>query len=227
MVMAKARVKFPLSEITGVLHGADRTIGIDPGLSSSMSKNTTMSTEDKKKGYNTKIVTQTKNTRGGSAARHTRAQVYCDCDSAYQRLGYPKISYARPWWRAIMDDPNGSMSGYHAFMKCCLKYMAETNAFSHFSYVSRYRIFNTTGTDWTNKVVYFEGIPTYQVDGQDLEVYQLLKVTTKKNRITYDPLMIDMRLTHEVITRGQARVTIPFLKTYDSILADVYSYHKV
>ena len=125
-----------------------------------------------------------------------------------------------------MDDPNGLMSGYHAFMKCCLKYMAETDAFSHFSYVSRYRIFNTTGTDWTNKVVYFEGIPTYQVDGQDVEVYQLLKVTTKKNGITYDPLMIDMRLTHEVVTRGQARVTIPFLKTYDSMLADVYSYHK-
>jgi len=223
--MAKARVKFPLSEITGSLQGADRTIGIDPGLASSFAKNTTMSKNDTRMGYNTKIVAQTKNTRGGSSARRDRAKVYCDCDSAYQRLGYPKISYAQPWWRAIMDDPNGSMSGYHAFMKCCLKYMEETAAFSEFSYVSRYRLFNVTGTDWVNKKVRFLSIPTYQVDGQDVQVYQLLKLTTKKNRITYDPLMIDMRLVHEVTVRGEALVTIPALKTYDSILVDVYSYH--
>jgi len=224
--MAKARVKFPLSEITGSLQGADRTIGIDPGLSSSMSKNTTPSANDTRMGYGTKLIVQTKATRGGSAARHTRAQVYCDCDGAYQHLGFPKISYAQPWWRAIMDSPNDQMSGYHAYMKCCLKYMAETSAFSRFSYVSRYRIFNTTGTDWTNKQVEFRTIPTYQTDGQDVEVYQLLKVTTKKNNITYDPLMIDMRLTHTVTTRGKAMVTIPSLKTYDSMLADVYSYYK-
>lgn len=224
--MAKARVKFPLDRITGVLQGADRTIGIDPGLSSSISTNTTMSTADKKAGYTTKLVAQTKATRGGSTARHDRATVYCNCDSAYQQLGYPKISYAQPWWRAVMDDPYAKMSGYHAFMKCCLKYMAETSAFSRFSYVSRYRIFNVTGTDWVNKQVQFLTIPTYQADGQDVEVYQLLKVTTKKNRITYDPLMIDMRLTHEVTVRGEALVTIPALKTYDSMLADVYSYYK-
>jgi hypothetical protein len=224
--MAKARVKFPLSGITGVVHGADRTIGIDPGLASSFAKNTTMSKNDTRMGYNTKIITQTKNTRGGSVARHDRAGVYCDCDVAYRNLGAEKQSYTQPWWRAVMDDPNGQMSGYHAFMKCCLKYMAETSAFSRFSYVSRYRIANKTGVDWINKQVMFRSIPTYQIDGQDIEVYQLLKLTTKKGNITYDPLMIDFRMTHEVTTRGTALVTIPALKTYDSMLADVYSYYK-
>jgi len=224
--MAKGKIQFPLDKITGTIQGADRTIGVDPGFSSSLRSNTTMSTADKKAGYNTKLVVVTKATTGGSAARHTRAEQYCFCDEAYQILGYPKISYVQPWWRKIMDDQYAQISGYHAFMKCCLKYMAETSAFSRFSYVSRYRIFNKTGTDWVNKQVEFRTIPTYQLDGQDVEVYQLLKVTTKKNRITYDPLMIDMRLTHEVTTRGKALVTIPSLKTYDSMLADVYSYYK-
>ena len=226
MVMAKARVKFPLNGITGSLQGADRTIGIDPGLASSFAKNTTMGKNDTRMGYNTKIITQTKATRGGSVARHDRAGVYCDCDGAYKSLGAEKQSYTQLWWRAIMDDPHCQMSDYHAFMKCCLKYMEETAAFSAFSYVSRYRLFNVTGTDWVNKKVRFLSIPTYQVDGQDVQVYQLLKLTTKKNRITYDPLMIDMRLVHEVTVRGEALVTIPALKTYDSILVDVYSYHK-
>lgn len=125
-----------------------------------------------------------------------------------------------------MDDEYAQISGYHAFMKCCLKYMAETSAFSAFSYVTRYLVQNKTGADWVNKKVEFRSIPTYQADGQDVEVYQLLKLTTKKGNITYDPLMIDMRLTHEVTTRGKATVTIPSLKTYDSLLADVYSYYK-
>jgi hypothetical protein len=223
--MAKGRVQFPLDKITGTLWGADRTVGVNPGLASSMRSNTTRTAADKTSGYTTKLVSQKAATRGGSAARHTRAEVYCGCDQAYQLLGYPKISFVQPWWRAIMDDPHCQTSGYHAFMKCCLKYMEETAAFSEFSYVSRYRLFNVTGTDWVNKKVRFLSIPTYQVDGQDVQVYQLLKLTTKKNRITYDPLMIDMRLVHEVTVRGEALVTIPALKTYDSILVDVYSYH--
>ena len=123
-----------------------------------------------------------------------------------------------------MDDPHCQMSGYHAFMKCCLKYMAETAAFSAFSYVTRYRVFNVTGKDWLNKKVRFLKVPTYQVDGQDVEVYQLLRLTTKKGKIIYDPLMIDFRLTHEVTTRGEALVTIPALKSYEAMMVDIYSY---
>jgi hypothetical protein len=224
--MAKGRVAFPLDKITGTLWGADRTVGVNPGLASSMRSNTTPSAADKASGYTTKLVSQKAATRGGSKNRHTRAERYCYCDQAYQLLGYPKISYVQPWWRAVMDDPHCQMSGYHAFMKCCLKYMSETAAFSAFSYVTRYRVFNVTGADWLNKKVRFLQVPTYQVDGQDVEAYQLLRLTTKKGNITYDPLMIDFRLTHEVTTRGEALVTVPALKNNEAMLVDIYSYFK-
>jgi len=192
-----------------------------------MKNNRSANLADKKAGYNTQLSLQTQATRGGSGNRHTRAERYCYCDELYQLLGYPKMTYVVPWWRAVLDNAYPKMSGYHIIMKVCLKYMAEASVFPRFSYVTRYRVFNTTGTNWINQPVLFRGIPTYQVDGQDVEVYSLLKVWTTKNRIQYQPLMIDERLTHTVTERGKALVIIPALSTYDSMLVDVYSYYKV
>lgn len=225
--MAKGKVKFPLDAIRGTLWGADRTVGVNPGLASSMKNNRSANIQDKKAGYNTQLSVQTQATRGGSKNRHTRAERYCYCDELYQLLGYPKMTYVVPWFRAILDDAYTKMSGYHIIMKVCLKYMAEASVFPRFSYVTRYRVFNTTGTNWVDQTVLFRGVPTYQVDGQDIEVYSLLKVWTTKNRIQYQPLMIDERLVHTVPERGKALVTIPALATYDSMLVDVYSYYKV
>lgn len=224
--MAKGKVAFPLDAIRGTLWGADRTVGVNPGLASSMKNNRSANIQDKKAGYNTQLSVQTQATRGGSKNRHTRAERYCYCDELYQLLGYPKMTYVVPWFRAILDNAYPKMSGYHIIMKVCLKYMAEASVFPRFSYVTRYRVFNVTGTNWTSKEVVLEGIPTYQADGQDVEVYSLLKLSTIKNRITYEPLMIDERLVHEVTSRGKALVTIPALATYDSMLIDVYSYYK-
>jgi len=223
--MSKGKIKFPLSGITGSLLGADRTIGIDPGLASSFARNTTMSKNDTKMGYTTKLVSQTKATRGGSTARHDRASVYCGCDVSYKGLGNLKQSFIEPWWRTVMNDPNSKMSGYHAFMKCCLKYLKETEAFSNFSYVSRFMIWNNSGVEWVNEPLHFMSIPTFRADGADVAAYKLLLQTTKKGTISYDPLMIDVELTHTVPARGEMMVVIPLLKMYDVAQIDVYSYH--
>ena len=124
-----------------------------------------------------------------------------------------------------MDHKFVHMSNHSIWMKLCLKSMAEMSCFQLFSYCSRYQVIHDWDTDWHNKRVLLLDIPTYQLDGMDLEVYKLLAVTTKKNRITYDPLMIDYRLTHDVYTRGQASVVIPSLQQGTSMLVDVYSYY--
>ena len=111
-------------------------------------------------------------------------------------------------------------------MKLCLKYMEEMSCFQRFSYCSRYRVINDWDTDWVRQRVILTDIPTYQADGMDLEAFKLLAVTTKKKRITYDPLMIDYRLTLDVYTRGQASVVIPSLQQGSSMLIDVYSYYR-
>ena len=125
-----------------------------------------------------------------------------------------------------MDHKFVHMSNHSIWMKLCLKYMEEMSCFQRFSYCSRYRVINDWDTDWVRQRVILTDIPTYQADGQDVEVYKLLAVTTKKKRITYDPLMIDYRLTHDVYTRGQASVVIPALQQGASMLVDVYSYYR-
>jgi hypothetical protein len=223
--MAKGKVKFPLDRITGTLSGVDRTIGRNPGFVTVMRGMHGPSTVPHSPTYNTSIAATKAPTRGGSKNRHTRAERYCYCDEAYSIMGWPKFNYLQPWWRAVTDDPHAQMSGYHILMKICLKYMAEQSAFSRFSYVSRYRVFNISAADWDNQPVEFRSIPTFQVDGQDVEIYQLLAMTTKKSRITYDPLMIDFRLSHEVTERGKAVAIVPFLKAFTCMLVDVYSWY--
>ena len=222
--MPKARVKFPLDKITGTIWGQDRTIGREPGLESACRANTTPSAADKTSGYTTKLVTKKAPTRGGSPARHTRAQVYCDCDHNYQLLGSNKMRILNTWWRITSGDANSNMSPHSIWMKCCLKYMPECSAFRSFCWYQRYWIKNSTTYAFENTLVILEDIPYFQPDGMDVEVYLVLGQTTKKGRITYDRGMIDYRLEHEVPTPGQASVHIPALLPGESCLVDVYSY---
>lgn len=224
--MAKARIKPPLDAINGTIWGADRTIGRNPGLASGVRENVGVTKSDASTGLKKQLVSKKAPTRGGSHNRHTRAERYCCCDQAYQMLGWPKVSYVQPWWRKVTDDPHAKISGYHAYMKCCLKYMAETSAFSRFSFVARFLVKNDTDVAWVNKTVEFYNITTRQDDGWDLEAFLLLDKTTKKKRITYDRLMIDMRLITDVEHRGRALVKIPSLDPHSSCLVDVYSWFK-
>jgi len=224
--MAKAKTAFPIDGVTGTVQGTDRTIGRDVGYAAAFRKIQKATPGDKTNRRTTQIVSQKAPTRGGSAARHARSVTYCTCDKDYKTLDSQKLMKMNPWWRLITGDDNSSMSAYHIFMKICLKAMDEKSAFMRFSWCSRYVVKNKTGVQWTDKIVTFGDIPTFQVDGQDVEVYLLLGTTTKKGRITYDAKMIDFRLVHTVIIRGQALVTIPTLQPGSSVLVDVYSYFK-
>ncbi|MFA5378865.1 MAG: hypothetical protein WC455_24140 [Dehalococcoidia bacterium] len=224
--MAKAKTAFPLDGIGGTIQGNDRTIGRNKGLTSTVVQNTTQTRDDKKEGLSVKLVSQKAPTRGGSVNRHTRAERYCFCDKSYTLLTKEKQSFLEPWWKAVSERSIIHMSGHSVLMKICLKYLAEYDAFLEFSYCSRYWVTNSELDAWTNHKVILEEIPTYQADGQDLQVYQLLQKTTKKGSITYDPRMIDMRLVHEVTERGKAMVTIPSLAPGSTLWVDVYSYFR-
>ena len=224
--MAKAKVRFPLDSIEGSIQGNDRTIGRDKGLASALRKINAGVAGDKNNQPKTQLYARTPVTRGGSKNRHSRAERYCECDHGYSYMGWPKISYLRSWWQSIRERPDDTMSAYHIYMKICLKYMAELAAFGTYSWCSRYFVKNNSDVAWTNKVVVLTDIPTNTVDGADLEVFLLLNYTTTKNRITFEPKMIDYRLVHAVSVRGRASVTIPSLQPEVGTLVDVYSYIK-
>ena len=224
--MAKGKVKFPLDRIDGTIAGPDRTIGRDVGLASSIRQVVTARSGTKQPRLTSQLYATTAPTRGGSQARHTRSQVYCECDGAYKLLSPAKYSYLEPYWMAVTEGGFVHMGGYQVYMKICLKGLAEYDAFLRFSYVQRYRIWNNSDHLWIDEEVILKDIPTFQPDGMDLEVYLLLSKTTKKGNITYDPLMIDYRLEHEVTERGKATTWIPDVQTQSSVLVDVYSYYK-
>ena len=104
--------------------------------------------------------------------------------------------------------------------------MAEMAAFQTYAWCSRYRIKNHSDDNWVNHPVILTNIPIFQVDGQDIEVYLLLAISTKKGRITYDSKMIDYRLEHDIPLPGTAQVSIPSLQPGSSLLIDVFSYLK-
>jgi hypothetical protein len=224
--MARARVKFPLDSIGGTICGSDRTIGRDVGMASSIRQRINATAGTDRPDLKVQLYATTAPTRGGSVARHTRAQVYCDCDGAYKTLAYNKSVFLKPWWMAATGGAFVSMGAYQIYMKVCLKGLLEYQAFLRFSWLSRYQIWNRETTSWINKLIVLVDIPTYQLDGMDLEVYLLLSTTTKKGRITYSALMIDYRLTHDVMGRSTATVTIPTLQPGSSLKIDVYSYFK-
>ena len=224
--MARAKVKFPLDSIGGTICGPDRTIGRDVGMASSIRQRVNATAGTDSPDLKVQLYATTAPTRGGSAARHTRAQVYCDCDGAYKVLTEEKKVFLKPWWMAATGGAFVSMGPYQIYMKVCLKGLLEYQAFLRFSWLSRYQIWNRGTTSWINKLIVLVDIPTYQLDGMDLEVYLLLSTTTKKGQITYSALMIDYRLTHDVMSRSTATVTIPTLQQGSSLKIDVYSYYK-
>lgn len=176
--------------------------------------------------YDTKLSATKAPTRGGSVNRHTRAERYCYCDGSYGYLDAERKAHLVEWWKKISEKPIVSMTPHSVLMKVCLKYMEEYSQYLHFSYVSRYRVVNSTDTDCKNSVVTFGDVETYQADGQDVLAFLLLQKTTVKNRITYDPLMIDIRLVNDTSVKGQTDVTIPFLQQGASCLVDLYSYYR-
>ena len=177
-------------------------------------------------GYTTTISTQKAPTRGGSAARHSRAEVYCNCDHSYAYLDETRKANLEPWWKKVSDRGIVHMSSHTILMKICLKYLEEYTQYLHFAWVQRYRVTNDTAAAWTNQPVLFSGIETYQADGQDVLAFLLLQKTTKKGKITYDVNMIDVRLVNDTHVRGQTTVTIPSLPPGASCLVDLYSYYK-
>ena len=223
--MAKGKMRFPLDSASGAVTGDDRTIGRSPGNSAAIQTVTKTKTAKGTAVYPVKVIVKKAPTRGGSPARHSRAERYCYCDHGYALLSTEKLAFLEPWWLKVMDGKFVHMSNHSIWMKLCLKYMTEMDVFSRMSYCTRYRVVNDWNTDWTSQPVILTDIPTYQTDGQDVEVYKLLQVSTKKGNIVYDPLMIDTRLVHEVTTRGEAKVWIPSLQQGSSLLVDVYSYY--
>jgi len=224
--MAKTKIAFPLDSIGGTIQGNDRTIGRDKGYAATIRNIANGVAGDLHNQPKTQLIALKAPTRGGSTARHTRAKTYCFCDQAYALLTPFKKSFLEPWWKAVSDRAIVYMSAHSVFMKICLKGLIELDVFCRFSVCSRYNVTNNSALAWSNQRVILAEIPTYQIDGQDVEVYALLIMTTKKGTITYDPRMIDYRLTHEVWVRGKAEVIIPVLPPGASMLVDVYSWYK-
>lgn len=175
--------------------------------------------------YSTKLSVQKAPTRGGSAARHSRAEVYCSCDKSYSYLDTTRKANLEGWWKKVSDRGIVHMSSHTILMKICLKALEEYTQYLHFAWVQRYRVTNTTAGAWVNKQVLFSDIETYQADGQDVLAFLLLQKTTKKGKVTYDVNMIDVRLVNDTSTRGQTLVTIPSLAPGASCLVDLYSYY--
>lgn len=177
-------------------------------------------------GLTTIISSQKAPTRGGSKNRHSRAEHYCSCDKSYAYLDTIRKKNLEAWWKKVSEKPIVSMSGHSVLMKICLKYLEEYTQYLHFAWVQRYIVTNDGPTSWTNEKVIFEGIHTYQEDGQDCEAFLLLIKTTKKGKITYDPKMIDVRLVNDTTERGKTTVTIPSLAPGASCWIDIYSYYR-
>jgi hypothetical protein len=224
--MAKGKIAFPLDSLTGNIQGNDRTIGRDKGFVATIRDLKDGVSGDNNMGATSQLVSMKAPTRGGSTARHTRAEIYCNCDKFYASLTVEKRSFLEPWWKAVSDRGIVHMSAHSVLMKICLKNLIEFDVFPRMSWCSRYSVTNPSDLAWSNKEVILTGIPTYQADGMDLEVYKLLIMTTKKGTVTYDPRMIDIRLVHDVYERGKATVRIPALPPGASMLVDVYSYYK-
>ena len=224
--MAKTKIDFPLDSIGGTIQGNDRTIGRDKGYAATLRQIASGTAGDLHNQPKSQLIALKAPTRGGSTARHDRAQIYCSCDKFYSLLDVAKRAFLKPWWKAVTDKGIVSMSAHSIWMKICLKNLIEADVFPRMSWCSRFSVTNNSALAWENEDVIFDNIPTFQADGQDLEVYKLLIMTTKKGTVTYDPRMIDFRLVHDVSERGKATVTIPALPPGASMLVDVYSYYR-
>lgn len=224
--MPKVKVAFPLDKITGTIWGPDRTIGRDVGFASSIREIKPSKNPSKSAGYKTQLYATTAPTRGGSTARHERAESYCACDTRFKALGALKQSFLVPWYKAASGNRSTSMTDYNTFLKICLLGLIERDVFERFEYWSRYRVWNQSDATWINRDVILDTIPTRDEGGTDLEVYSLFATATTVGPKTYTARMIDSRLTAVITVESEALVTIPFLQSQTSMLVDVYSFRR-
>lgn len=210
--------------ITGVLQGVDRTIGRDKGFMLGIKNSPFIKGITDAAGIVVELSARKCPTRGGSAARHLGAEGYCQCDQRFKEFSGIKLDMLNPWWRKISDQPDCTLPSYFCWMKVCLKKLVERDLYVQYSYCSRYWIWNRDAEHWQDKEVILTKIPTHSAGGTDLQAFQLLKIATKKEKITYDSKMIDFELSVNVTTPGEATVTIPDLQPGASVLVDVYSY---
>lgn len=222
--MAKAKPAFPFDLITGVLVGIDRTIGRDGGFMSGIRKLPIISAADAAAGLILNLTAPKAPSPRTSARVHEKGKGYCDCDCGFKTIGEYKRSRLNPWWRLASAKPDDTTSGYTIWMKICLKRMEEKRLFEQYSYCTRYHIWNTDTTTWTDHPVLISEIPTRSDDHTDLEAFVLLGSSEMKGTIKYDTKMIDGPLEISAAPGGIASVIIPNLQPEASVLVDVYSY---
>jgi hypothetical protein len=224
--MAKAKVKFPLDSIAGVIAGPDRTIGRDVGMASSIRRRVNATAGTAQPDLKVQIYATTAPTRGGSTARHARSTVYCDCDGSYKTLAPEKQVFLVPWWRSATGGAFVSMGAYQVYMKTCLKGLLEFKAFLVFSYLTRYQIVNNDPFDWEEEEAILTNIPFNPLYTQSLEVFLLLNSETKKGTISYSAKMVDTPLDYAIIDDKTITVFVPLVQRQSSVFIDVYSYWK-
>jgi hypothetical protein len=224
--MPKIKVAFPLDKITGTIWGPDRTIGRDVGFASSIREINPKKNPSLREGFKSQLYATTAPTRGGSTARHLRAEVYWQCDLRWKALGVKKQEYLYRWWRAASGNTTTRLTNYDIFFKICLGGRKERNLFERFNFWSRFRIWNQTEINFEDHEVILEDIPYRRLDGADVEVYSLFAIQTKVGNKTYTAREIDSRLSSTVEVPGEALVIIPFLQSQTSMLVDVYSYFR-
>ena len=224
--MARAKIKFPLDSIGGVIAGPDRTIGRDVGLNVAFRKIDKATAGNKNNQMKTQIYATTAPTRGGSVARHERSQVYCDADSGWKLVSRCKRERLPLWYKYNRKDQSLSMSAYHIYMKYKLKDLLEMPMYLKYGYYTRFLITNTDNQWWFNQKVILWGIPVFTATGTDMQVFSLLQEGYKIGHIAYWTKMIEQELVFEVDIVGQAIVTIPELQDQKSMWVDVYSYYK-
>lgn len=215
LCMAKAWAKKILDDLIGPLGHIDRTIGREGGFSTSIGGNTS---DD-----SIRIGSKKQGTRGGSPARHARANVYCNCDDQYRAMPAGKKGRIVFWYRKILNTDFIKMDGYHIWMKICLGNRLEASAFYCYCHVQRYLIKNNTPVAWRDQPIDLEGIISSGPGDDDFRLFYLFSSKTERNGQIYNHGMIDRELSFELVEEGVVRFTSPFCAPYAYYYVDVYS----
>lgn len=213
--MAKAWIKKIVDKVKGPLGHIDRTIGREGGFSVSVGGRTgddSIRLGSKKQG-----------TRGGSPARHARAQVYCNCDDNYRAMAPGKKGRLVFWYRKILDKAYLKIDAYHIWMKICLGARLEASAFYCHCYIQRYKVVNDSPLAWRDQPVDLEGIVSTGPTDDSFRLFYLFSSKTTRDGIVYENGMIDKELTFDLIEEGVIRFTSPFCAAYSYYYVDVYS----
>lgn len=127
-----------------------------------------------------------------------------------------KRDYVKSYYEAAWNIPYTRHTNYNIFMKLCLLKVRELQAFTDFSYFSRYLVLNDTLEHWHNKVIKLTDLQVLREDGRDCQVFRLDGY-----------LHIITEIPHRIETKGDCLVLIEDLASWDAFTIDVYSYGKV